>query len=94
MKFLFATRFRIENELRRIWKFSIENEQERRRNSVTRILRDLIDNRIITKDIYYSLIEVIAIANYGIHGEEVPEKQVNFVEDIAPKLIATLEEIE
>lgn len=93
-QFLFATRFRIENELRRIWKFSIGNEQERRAISVTHILRDLTDNRILTKDIYYPLREVIAIANYGIHGEEVSEKQVNFVEDIAPKLIATLQEIE
>ena len=93
-QFLFATRFRIENELRRIWEYSIGSQQERRKTSVTHILRDLTDNRIITKDVYYPLREVIAIANYGIHGEDVSEKQVDFVKDIAPKLIATLEEIE
>ncbi|SFD70948.1 hypothetical protein SAMN05444380_101103 [Thermophagus xiamenensis] len=38
--------------------------------------------------------EVIAIANYGIHGEDISEKQIKFVKDIAPKLIATLKEIE
>jgi hypothetical protein len=93
-QFLFSTRFRIENELRRIWVYTIGNEQERRRTPVTHILRDLTDNNIITKDVYKPLREVIAIANYGIHGEKISEKQIKFVEDIAPKLITTLEEIE
>ncbi|SFD70913.1 hypothetical protein [Thermophagus xiamenensis] len=52
-QFLFATRFRIETELRRIWEYSIGNNQEKRRTSAISILRDLTDNRIITKDVYY-----------------------------------------
>jgi hypothetical protein len=43
-QFLFATRFRIENELRRIWENTIGDIERRRRTSLTQLLRDLIEN--------------------------------------------------
>ena len=93
-QFLFATRYRIEKELRRIWENSIGDIERRKRTSLIKILQELINNQIIDKNIYGVLREVIAISNYGIHGEEIFENQINFIKDIAPKLIATLEEIE
>ncbi len=93
-QFLFATRFRIENELRRIWESTIGDVERRRRTSLIQLLQDLTENQIINKNIYGALREVIAISNYGIHGEDISDNQIGFVKDIAPKLIATLEEIQ
>lgn len=93
-QFLFATRFRIESELRRIWENTIGDIERRRRTSLIQLLRDLSENQLIDKNIYGALREVISISNYGIHGEDISENQIGFVKEIAPKLIATLEEIE
>lgn len=92
-QFLFATRYRIENELRRIWENSIGDFELRRSTPLIKLLRDLIENNIVSNNIYGPLREVIAISNFGIHGEEITDNQFAFVKDIAPKLIATLEEI-
>lgn len=92
-QFLFASRYRIENELRRIWEQSIGNSELRRTTPLIKLLKDLIDNSIISNEIYHPLREVIAITNFGIHGEVITENQFAFVKDIAPKLIATLEEV-
>jgi len=90
---MFKVRYRIEQELRRIWIKNIDNI-ENRKKPLTIIIRELTDNRIIDKQLYYILREVLSVCNYAIHGEKVSQNQVDFVEKNAEEIIDFLSRME
>lgn len=90
---MFQVRFRIEQELRRIWTRNFD-ENENRKKPLTIIIRELTDSRIIDKQIFYILREILSVCNYAIHGEKVSESQVDFVEKNAEEVIDILTRIE
>ncbi|MCF8716500.1 hypothetical protein JM658_16885 [Joostella atrarenae] len=90
---MFKVRYRIEQELRRIWIKNIDNI-ENRKKPLTIIIRELTDNQIIDKQLYYILREVLSICNYAIHGENVSQSQVDFVEKNAEEIINYLSRME
>ena len=91
---LFSARFRIETELRRIWRYAFRPDANMQFYPVAKMLMELRKVDLISNELYGPLKEVIAICNYGIHGEDVAPEQVTFVKDLSPKLIAALEDLQ
>jgi len=89
---MFQIRYRIEQELRRIWMKNFDDTQNRKR-SLTWILRELTDNRVIDKQVYYVLREVLSVCNYAVHGEKVSQSQVDLVEKNVEEIIDLLARI-
>jgi len=102
-KFLFAVRYAIENELRRIWKqwqARVEEvrlwtgqfaEELERPQSVFQIVRSLNELRIIDPGLSSVIREVYRACSPAIHGEYVSQTVVGFVRDVSPSLIASLQ---
>lgn len=92
---LFKTRYNIEVELRRIWegRLSREFDISKRPLSINRQIQDLVKFEIITDNLYGILREILAICNYGIHGEQVSARQRSFVAKNAKKIIDYLREV-
>jgi hypothetical protein len=91
-QFLFSIRFKLEQELRRIWRRRINNQI--RQISLLDVMRDLWVEKVIDDKIFEPMRQVIAVCNYGIHGEDVSTNQISFVKRFGPKLISFLTEIE
>ena len=93
VKFLFATRFAIERELRRI----AANRQIAPANRPVpafRLTRALVEAGLMEARLEHAIREVYAVCSPAIHGEPVTEAQLNFVRDIGSELIAALQSIE
>jgi len=93
VNYLFIVRYTIEKELRRIWRDRFNGEITRRPVPVHKILGLLVEAGLIESRISNMIREVYSVCSPAIHGEEVSEKQISFVRDIAPNLISTLIEI-
>ncbi|WP_206957493.1 hypothetical protein [Trinickia acidisoli] len=102
VSFLFAARYNLEKELRRIMESSptaVSNadttETVRRRAVPLPVhLRSLVDLGLIDRQLAGAIREVYSVCSPAIHGESVSKAQVAFVKDVAPRLIATLAAIE
>lgn len=94
---LFYVRYQIEKELRRIWnqRFKYGEDDDRRSHvPMVKITRSLIESQLIDSKLGHIISEVYAICSPAIHGEDISDRQIKFVEDIAPELIATLKAIQ
>lgn len=93
---LFKVRYNIENELRRIWEQRFANEDtefNRRKQPILRNIQELVEYRIIDKEIYHILREILSICNYAIHGEKVSDKQVDFAINNGNEILSYLKNI-
>lgn len=70
--------------------YSRLNGIDPRRNPMHKIVRDLQRSEIISPNISNGVLEILAICNYAVHGEEVSESQIAFVLDAAPGLYQAL----
>jgi len=93
VNYLFVVRYSIEKELRRIWRDRFDGETKRRPVPVHKILGLLVEAGLIESRISNMIREVYSVCSPAIHGEDVSDKQVSFVRDIAPNLISALIEI-
>ena len=93
VNYLFTVRFTIEKELRRIWRDRGFEESSRRPIPINKMLSMLHNEELLDPALPKMIREVYSVCSPAIHGEEVSEKQVAFVKDIAPKLITTLMDI-
>ncbi len=91
--FLFSARHNVERELRRIWG-NRDSQDARWPSTVHYMTRKLADAEIIPRDFISAIKEVYSACSPAIHGEEVTQQQVNFVRDLAPKIVATLQHID
>lgn len=92
VSFLFATRYAIEREVRRLAQDGIAMEQ-RRPFSVSRLTRSLVETGLIDARLEHAIREVYAVCSPAVHGDPVSEAQVAFVRDVGPGLIAALKSI-
>lgn len=93
---LFKVRYVIENQLRRIKSEVIIDELVRDDifyDSLTYLLKTLLKSDLVEKNIYKLLREILAICNYGIHGKEVSDEQINLVRTSAPYILSVLKNI-
>ena len=93
---MFRVRYNLENELRRIWQHRFENNEPNNRwmyQPVIKILQDLTNFEIIDNNFYNILREILSICNYAIHGENVTEKQVSFVNKNAEQVLEYLNQV-
>ncbi len=88
--YLFTVRYSIERELRRIWDKRMEAERFPRPLSAVQIASSLVNEGFIDPGILNVLREVYSVASPAIHGVQVTKPQVQFVRDVAPRLLAAL----
>lgn len=90
-QYLFNVRFNIEKELRRVWNDRFGQENTRRSLPLFQITKLLANSDLIPSDLIQAIREVYSVCTPAIHGENVSEAQLEFVKDIAPVLIETLQ---
>jgi len=90
---LFATRYSLEKELRRIGGAHVVSDGVRSPVLVTSIVRGLVQARILEPQLAQAVKELYSVCSPAIHGEDVTEAQLSFVKEVGPKLIATLKEV-
>jgi hypothetical protein len=90
--FAFATRYQLENELRRIWRSRIGNQPSMsdRPLPITRIIRDLVEADLITPHVAHLIREVYAVGSAAVHGVEPTDHQLEFLRNTVPEIIQTL----
>lgn len=93
IKTLFNARYHIERELRRIWRDRFDGEKRNRPVQISQIIGTLVESQLIDSRLASVIREVYSICSPAIHGEDISERQVAFVRDIAPGLIETLRAI-
>lgn len=91
--YLFAIRYTMEREVRRIWARRLQEERNRRPLPVSQIAQILADMGVIEPRLASAIREVYAICSPAVHGEDVSENQLAFAKDVGPELIATLKAI-
>jgi hypothetical protein len=91
--FLFATRYSIEKELRRVATARLRIS-DNRPVPVFRLGRTLVDAGLIEPRLEHAIREVYAVCSPAIHGEPVTKAQMDFVRDVGPELVAALRAIE
>lgn len=94
---LFAARYGIERELRRIVDEhemrTVSPDIRRRAVPVFQLVRKLVTAEIIEPKLASAISEVYSVCSPGIHGEPVTEAQVTFVREVAPELISALKAV-
>jgi len=102
-QFLFAVRYAMENELRRIWN-SVETEIHlltksdltalgRFPRTVTEGVSGLAELEVISPQFLKLIRDINAICTSAIHGGDVTDVKVKFVREVAPSVIAYLKSI-
>lgn len=93
VNYLFATRFNIESELRRLASRTQGHGVNGRPQPIHILSRALVDSGLLDARLGNAIREVYSVCSPAIHGEPVTEAQVSFVRDVAPELIAALRAI-
>jgi hypothetical protein len=93
VSFLFATRYNIERELRRIVQTRELFAESRRSVPVFQLARFLTESEVIEPRLANAIREVYAVCSLAIHGEAVSKAKVSFVKDVGPDLVAALKAI-
>jgi hypothetical protein len=93
VSFLFATRYAIEKEVRRIANDRLRT-LDRRPLPIFRLGKALVEAEVMEPRLENAIREVYAVCSPAIHGEPVTQAQTNFVKDVGPELIAALRSIQ
>jgi hypothetical protein len=93
-QFLFATRYNIEKELRRIWSNRESEKESKWPVTVQYITERLSRSGVIPENFHGAVREVYNICSPAIHGEAVSSAQVKFVKMLSSKIISTLKNID
>ena len=92
VNYLFATRYAIEKELRRLAEGRIKVLTRRAVGEIA-LGRALVNDGLIDERLENAIREVYSVCSPAIHGEPVTSAQMNFVKDVGPQLITTLRSI-
>lgn len=90
---LFATRYNLEKELRRIGESRQLTSESRRPMPAIHLTRALVQTELLEPRLANAIREVYSVCSPAIHGEPVTQAQVAFVQDVGPELIAALRAI-
>jgi hypothetical protein len=93
VSFLFATRYNIERELRRIATGRVLVSDTRRAIPTFKLVQALTASELIDPSLGHAIREVYAVCSPAVHGEEVSQAQIDFVRDVGPQLVSTLKAI-
>jgi hypothetical protein len=92
ISFLFAARYGIERELRRLAR-ERQLEVGVRHVGGMQLSRTLVQAGVIDPPLDHAIREVYAVSSAGVHAEDVTDAQVGFVRDVSPQLIGALRAI-
>jgi hypothetical protein len=93
VSFLFATRYNLEKELRRIGEARDLFGGLRRPVPVIHLAKALVQAELLEPQLSHAIREVYSVCSPAIHGEPVTEAQTAFVRDVGQELIAALRAI-
>jgi len=93
-RFLFSVRYSLENELRRLGTLIWPPYLEKHYQSILTIATSLSEIGKITPQVVDIIRKVYAICSLAVHGGDVSEASVKFVQDTSPPLLAYLKSIE
>lgn len=91
---LFATRYHIETELRRVATGREIGATIRGPAPVILLSRSLVESGLLSPKLGNAIREVYSVCSPAIHGKEVSAAQVAFVRDVGPELISALRAIQ
>jgi hypothetical protein len=89
---LFAARYGIEKELRRLAR-ERELDLPLKRAGAMQISRALTQTGVIEPQLDHAIREVYAVSSAAVHAEDVSDAQVSFVREVGPELIGALRAI-
>lgn len=92
-QFLFRARYQIERNLREIADSFGVREDQRRSIPIAKITSLLIHQELLSPRIASAIREVYSVCSPAIHGEPFTEAQFDFVRDLGPEIVRTLEKI-
>ncbi|WP_024333391.1 hypothetical protein [Desulfotignum balticum] len=92
-QFLFQTRYLIEKNLREITAALGIQEEYRRPIPISKLTSILINHELLNPKIAHAIREVYSVCSPAIHGEEYTDAQFEFVRDIGPEIIRSLEKL-
>ncbi|MFP3667783.1 hypothetical protein SB717_21800 [Priestia sp. SIMBA_032] len=92
LKSLFAIRYSLENEIRRMVSKYLPNIDMDKTFAPAKLVRTLEENGIIGSAMTKAIKEVYAITSRGIHGGDLDETQIKFALHVGPLLITELKE--
>ncbi len=92
ISFLFATRYGIQRELRRLAR-ARQLDADARRVGGMLLSRALVQAGVIEPPLDHAIREVYSVSSAGVHAEDVTANQVGFVREIGPQLIGALRAI-
>ena len=92
--FLFATRYNIEVELRRIARGREVTSSVHRPVASFQLVRALSQAEVLEPSLGSAIREVYAVCSPAIHGEPVTGAQFAFVKDVGPQLVAALRAVQ
>lgn len=90
VQYLFSTRYNIERELRRITDALLD---PRSRTQIRRQVEILAEMGSISREMHQAIMDVYRICSPAVHGDPVSNEQVDFVREVAPRLLASLQQI-
>lgn len=90
---LFATRYNLDKELRRIGEARQLNSESRRPATAIDLARALVQAELLEPRLSHAIREVYSVCSPAIHGEPVTEAQMAFVRDVGSELIGALRTI-
>lgn len=93
VELLFATRYNLEKELRRIGESRKLTGMMGRPLPAMQLTRQLVATGLLEPPLANAIREVYSVCSPAVHGEPVTDAQVAFVRDIGPSLIAALKAI-
>ena len=89
----FQQRYQVEKELKRIWSTRVKNGDFARYPPFSRMVDELAQYELITYSFGKLLKDVYAVASTAVHGDEPSQEKVNFLREVAPEIIGTLNSI-
>lgn len=92
--YLFKVRLSIEKMLNeKMEALGCNNEEILKRNSLISIARLFHEKEFIDDITYHLIVEVVRIANRGIHGEIISDEYIKFVQKAYPQIQYNLKEL-
>jgi hypothetical protein len=90
VQYMFSVRYNIEREVRRITDYLLD---QRSRTQIRRQVDVLAETGSIQPEMRNAIIDVYRICSPAVHGDRVSKEQIDFVKEVAPRLLAALQEI-
>jgi len=89
IQYMISVRYNIEREVRRITEGLLD---QRPKVQIRRLVEILADTGSIQPEMKHAIMDVYRVCSPAVHGDQVSKEQLYFVQDVAPRLLAVLQE--